>query len=137
MSSTKDFRGSVMQELLTWSQAQFPDVPVAWENGPTLDEDNVGPLWIDISLRWSGSEQMPVGNPFVGRVTGTLSVQVFTRQGAGTSKSDDIIDSLSRFMAQRRIGAGVVLFPVRSTPVTALGWYKSGLVFPFWVDITR
>lgn len=135
--STRAFRSGVVSEVVQWAAAEFPALPIIYENGPVPDEDKIGPIWLDISIRWYGAQTKNVGEFAAGRHTGVVSAQVFAREGSGTAKVDDILDSLTRFLATKRIGSGIVMFPEHNTPNTAQGWYKSGLMFPFWLDITR
>lgn len=135
--STRAFRSGVVSEVVKWAAAEFPALPIIYENGPVPDEDKIGPIWLDISIRWYGAQTKNVGEFAAGRHTGVVSAQVFAREGSGTAKVDDILDSLTRFLATKRIGSGIVMFPEHNTPNTAQGWYKSGLMFPFWLDITR
>lgn len=135
--STRAFRSGVVSEVVKWAAAEFPALPVIYENGPVPDEDKIGPIWLDVSIRWYGAQTKNVGEFAAGRHTGVVSAQVFAREGSGTAKVDDILDSLTRFLATKRIGSGIVMFPEHNTPNTAQGWYKSGLMFPFWLDITR
>ena len=135
--STRAFRSGVVSEVVKWAASEFPELPIIYENGPVPDEDKIGPIWLDISIRWYGAQTKNVGEFAAGRHTGVVSAQVFAREGSGTAKVDDILDSLTRFLATKRIGSGIVMFPEHNTPNTARGWYKSGLMFPFWLDITR
>ena len=135
--STRAFRSGVVSEVVQWAAAEFPELPIIYENGPVPDEDKIGPIWLDVSIRWYGAQTKNVGEFAAGRHTGVVSAQVFAREGSGTAKVDDILDSLTRFLATKRIGSGIVMFPEHNTPNTAQGWYKSGLMFPFWLDIIQ
>lgn len=132
--STKDFRAAATTEIQNWAAANFPAIPVLYENGPTPDEDKVGPVFIDVEFRWYGAQQLSVGEYFKGRNSGAISVNVFYRESYGTGQVDDIVDSLKSTLRPGYCGGGVLKFPQRTVPTHIKGWYKSGLLFPFTLD---
>lgn len=132
--NTKEFRATVVDAILTWGAANFPAVPIIYENGPVPDEDKIGPIWIDVQIRWYGGKALAFGDPVSGRHSGAVAVNVFYRSAQGTGLSDDIIESLTDLLRTRRFGSSVVQFPSRTVPTDLLGWYKTGLLFPFTVD---
>lgn len=131
---TKDFRAAVFTEIETWAAANFPAVPVVYENGPVPDEDKIGPIWIDLEVRWYGSQPMSIGEVVSGRYTGVVSVNVYHREGLGTGAVDDILDSVETLLKTRRIGTSIVSFPQRNVSATSNGWYRAGCFFPFTLD---
>lgn len=133
--NTKEFRAAVFGELQTWGAANFPTLPIIYENGPVPDEDKIGSIWLDCEVRWYGSTGLSLGSlPFTGRYTGTISTQVYYRSAQGTGAVDDIIDSLETLLKTRRIGTSIVQFPQRTVSTNLRGWYKAGLLFPFTLD---
>jgi hypothetical protein len=132
--STKNFRAAVFTELVAWGAANYPAVPIIYENGPVPDEDKIGPIWVDVEVRWYGAQPRAVGEGGNGRDMGAISVSVYYREGEGTGQVDDIVDSLRATLKLRRVGNGIVKFPQRTVPTNLKGWYKSGLLFPFTLD---
>lgn len=131
---TKEFRTAVVDEILEWAAAAAPTLPIIWENGPVPDEDKIGPIWLDVSIRWYGGQTLTIGEVIKGRHTGVVSLQIFSREGQGTADPDTLIDSLTDALASRRLGTATIKFPQRTTPTDRLGWYKVGLLFPFSLD---
>lgn len=131
---TKDFRAAVFSEIETWALANFPAVPFIFENGPVPDEDKIGPTWVDVSIRWYGSQPMGIGEVVTGRHSGVVSLQVYHRQGLGSGLPDDIIDGVEPLLKTRRIGTAILYFPQRNVPTDIKGWYKAGCFFPFTLD---
>ena len=43
--STRAFRSGVVSEVVQWAAAEFPALPIIYENGPVPDEDKIGPIW--------------------------------------------------------------------------------------------
>ena len=134
--NTKEFRSAVFGEIEQWGKDNFPNLPIVYENGPVPDEDKIGPLWLDVSVRWYGSQQMTVGEVVTGRYTGVIAVLAFYREGQGTATVDDVLDSLEQNLRTRRFGSATIQFPEHYTPTRLAGWYKAGLMFPFRLDRT-
>lgn len=132
--STKAFRAAIVGEIQAWAAAHYPTLPVIHENGPVPDEDKIGPVWLDVEIRWYGAQQLTMGQITSGRNSGAISMNVFYRESAGTGLVDDILDSLKLALPPRRVGGGIVKFPQRTIPTPLKGWYKSGLIFPFTLD---
>lgn len=130
-ASTQTFRALVFGEIQTWAAANFPTVPVVYENGPVPDQDTIGPVWLDVSLRWYGAAIASLGAAPRTRDTGALSVNCFYREGFGTQVPDQIIDSLRTTLAGRRLGSGTLWAPQRTAPTNLNGWMKTGIVLPF------
>ena len=127
----KEFRATVFAEVQAWAAASYPTLPVLYENGPTPDEDRIGPIWLDIELRWYGGSVASIGVPVRTRYTGAISAMCFCRTGEGTDEPDSIIDSLGGYLQARRLGAGVLEAPQRSVPTHLRGWFKIGMFLPF------
>jgi hypothetical protein len=132
--NTKEFRAAVNGEIEAWAAANFPSLPLVFENGPIADQDKIGPMFLDTEVRWYGGSPLSIGSGPVGRYSGVISIQIFRRAGEGTGPVDDIVDSLEPYLRTRRIGTAIISFPQRTIPTSLLGWYKTGLLFPFTLD---
>ena len=130
-ASTQTFRALVFGEIQTWAAANFPALPVAYENGPVPDQDTIGPVWLDVSLRWYSASIASLGATPRTRDHGAVSVNCFCREGFGTQVPDEIIDSLRSLLGGRRLGAGTLWAPQRTAPTNLNGWMKTGIVLPF------
>lgn len=133
--STKDFRALVSTEIVAWAAANYPTLPVIYENGPVPDEDKIGSIWLDVEVRWYGGRPLGLGQKSAGRHSGAISASVYCRDASGTGQADDILDSLSTLLRSRRLGSSIVSFPQRTVPTNLKGWYKTGLLFPFTLDV--
>ena len=129
--STEAFRSALHQRIADWGAANYPTTPIFYENGPTPDEDKVGPLWLDVTVRFYGGTVASVGAKPMLRQSGALSVVCFYREASGTARTDQVIDSLCLEMQARRIGGGTLWAPQRTVPTFLLGWYKTGILLPF------
>lgn len=127
----KEFRASVFGEIQAWAAANFPTVPVIYENGPAPDEDRIGPIWLDVEMRWYGGSVASIGSPVRTRHSGAVSAMCFYRAGEGTDEPDTLIDSLSALLQARRLGSGILEAPQRAVPTYLRGWFKTGIFIPF------
>jgi len=127
----KEFRSAVFSEIQVWAASNYPALPVIYENGPVPDEDKIGPIWLDVEMRWYGGSVASVGTTPRMRHTGALSAMCFYRTGEGTDGPDNIIDSLSEYLQVRRLGSGILEAPQKTVPTNLRGWYKTGMFLPF------
>lgn len=127
----KEFRSAVITEIHAWASANFPTVPVIYENGPVPDESNIGSVWLDVEVRWYGAHNATLGEVPRVRHTGAVSVNCFYRSGEGTDQPDSIVDSVSDHLQNRRLAAGVLEAAQRTVPTNFRGWYKTGTLVPF------
>lgn len=132
--NTKAFRAAVFGEIAAWGLSSFPTLPLIYENGPVPDEDKIGPVWLDIEVRWYGAQALTIGEVVAGRYSGAISAAVYYRDNQGSGLPDDIVDSLTDLLKTRRIGSSIISFPQRTVPTHLRGWYKTGLLFPFTLD---
>lgn len=132
--TTEEFRAAVTARILAWQAANFTSLPVITENGPVPDENSIGSIWLDLELRWYGGQNISMGVKPMGRHTGAISAQVFYQPSEGTAKPGTIIDSLIANLANVSLGAGQLQFPQRTVPTTLKGWYKSGVLVPFYLN---
>lgn len=132
--STESFRSAVNAELVAWQQANFPTLPLIFENGPAPDEQSIGLIWLDAEIRWYGGVIASVGAAPLTRNTGALSFMCYYKDGEGTQQSDQVIDSLANRFKARRLGGGVLLAPQRTVPTHLRGWYKTGILIPLRLD---
>lgn len=125
---------SVTEAIITWRDASFPTLQIVTENQPQIDESAMSPIWLDVEFRWYGAKEITIEARPVGRHSGALSCQVYVKEGEGTALASQVLDSLNEAFRSRRVGGGVTKFGQRSVPNTALGWYRTGLFFPFTYD---
>jgi len=129
--TTKEFRASVFGMFVSWASANFPTLPVVYENGPVPDEENIGPIWLDVEIRWYGGSISTIGQTPSTRQTGAISAMCYYKQSSGTEQPDSIIDSLTTLLQTKRIGSAVTDAAQRSVPTYFKGWFKTGVYIPF------
>lgn len=133
--STEAFIQGVTEKILTWRDANYPSLTVVTENEPNVDEAAMPDVWLDLEFRWYGASEVAVGTRPLGRHSGTVSCQIYSRAGTGSSESSKIIDSLNEELRSTRVAGGVIKFGQRSVPTDFLGWHKTGAFFPFTLDV--
>lgn len=131
-----EFRQAVNKALAEWFETNAPECFIQWENGPEYDapEDEAGP-WFDVSLRYYGGNTASLGGRPVARLSGTISIYLYQRQGEGTYRVDELLGGLARLLRHTNFGPARTSAPQRSAPQEHLGWYKTGLFVPFTLDI--
>jgi hypothetical protein len=112
----------------------YPAVPVQWENGPPLDQDTCGPLWLDVSVKVLTGKNVTSGVRARGRENGVISTNLYVKAGEGLQQADAIVEGLRELLRNCRVGGGVLFFPVRGNPPQMLGWYQLALKTPFYLD---
>lgn len=131
--NTEQFRSAVNGKIQAWAAANFPSMPVIYENGPVPDEDKIGPIWLDVEIRWYGAHGTTLGGGS-GRHTGAISANVFYREASGTAGPDRVVDSFETEFKAQRLGSAILSFPQRTVPTHLKGWYKTGVLLPFTLD---
>lgn len=133
--STEAFRAAVVTVIKGWLDTNHPDIDAVYENGPAPDQEQISSPWVDVCIKWDDAENVTTGLRPRGRDYGLVVANVFTREGEGTQKRDQLIDGLRELLRNTRVGGGVLNYPRRSsTPAPLLGWDRAGLQVPFYLD---
>ena len=130
-SDTQAFQDAFHTALVDWQQANEPDLPMFYENGPEPDQARVGDTFVMSEIRWYGASYITVGSNPVTRDSGALSLNVYFRSGEGSARASELIDSLRRLFKARRLGHATLMASQRTVPVWVGGWYRTGLLVPF------
>lgn len=133
--SYQQFQSEVVSLIEAWQQANFPATDLCVDNGPLPEEDKVSSPWVDVSFRPYGGKSLAVGGVKAGRINGVVAVSIFTRQGDGTAQATRMQESLIQELSDKRVAGGNLAFPTPFLPIQARGWFKLGLMFPFYVDV--
>lgn len=131
MTTRSQFRAGFIGAVEAWQAANFPSLPILFENGPVPDEDKIGVIWLDTGIHWYSGHNMEIGQNARGRYGGALVLNVFSREASGTQASDAILESLEVLLKNRHLGGGRTHFPHVNTAPALLGWQKAGMLVPF------
>lgn len=129
--TSEEFRAAVFAEIRNWAAASFPTLPVVYENGPVPDEDKIGPIWLDVEIRWYDGSVAALGSTPRTRDFGAVSLSCFYKVGEGTKSPGQVIDSVSALLQARRFGSAVMGARKRTVPTNLRGWHKTGVLIPF------
>ena len=129
--TSEEFRSTIFSEIRDWVSVEFPTLPVVYENGPQPDEDAIGPIWLDVEIRWYDGSVAAFGEAPRTRDFGAVSLACFYKTGEGTKTPGEVIEGLSSLLQVRRFGAAVTGARQRTVPTHLLGWYKVGVLIPF------
>lgn len=131
------FRSWVETQVDTWRAANYPTLPVFYENGENPDQGKVGALWLDVEIGYRGGVAAAVGGRAPARLSGNVRLMAYMKQGGGMQAGEAVLDSLlDHFRTNRRAAGGVMLdVPVPHSAPPMLGWQKAGWLVPFKVDV--
>lgn len=132
--NSEEFRTAVFGAIQAWGAGYDAALPIVYENGPVPDEDKIGPLWLDVEIRWYGAVNTTLGEVPRGREMGAIALSIFYKSGSGTQRSDQLADALQQLFRNKRFGAAQTGYPQRMTPTHLRGWYKTGRLVPFYMD---
>lgn len=132
--SIEAFRGAVQDEISTWMTANYPSVPVQFENADALNQDTAGAMWLDVETKFFGGGNVTMGGRPRGRDHGTVNTNLYVKEGEGTLASGPIVEGLRELLRNRVIGGATLSFPAYAAPPAALGWRQYGLKTPFRID---
>lgn len=118
----------------TFMTATYPDIVVMYENGPEIDDESVGSIFMDVSIRFYSANPAEVGPHARTRHTGAIAVDVYAKQATGTALAGQLLQGISHTLRRKRLGPGLTRATQRTVPDTIKGWYKSGTLTPFTAD---
>ena len=132
--STEAFRSAAFGAIDAYMNANHPGVFVMYENGPEVDEESVGDIFVEVSLRFYGAALSEVGPNSRSRHMGAISVDVYAKQATGTAAAGAIVSGVMQLLRSKRLGPGLTRAPQRTVPNSLKGWYVTGTLVPFTVD---
>ena len=133
--STESFRAAVFESIGNYMAANHAGVDIAWENGPELDEAQVSDTFAEVELRFYSAIHTEVGQGATTRHSGAISIKVYARQATGTAAAGALCDGLINLLRSTRLDTGLTKAPQRIVPNTYKGWYCTGVLVPFTLDV--
>lgn len=93
--------GAIRDAAAAWTT--YPLV-VEYPNLPDIDQANQNTPYLKVAIVYRDGEQMDLGeNPLI-RLTGQIILAVAARQGTGTSKTETLVDFISRRLERKFLG---------------------------------
>lgn len=135
MPNLKGIREAVVSRVYTHWQSAYPTIKMYYDNAMPQDAEVDGlSAYVVCSIRFSGGRQINLSPTPDHRVRGMIKFVAACREGAGSSKVLEYLDSLAGAMKFANFGGVVTEEPVPGLPLTAEGWFSYDLSIPFWAD---
>ena len=130
----EDARAAVYAKLDAFMQANYPAVPVQYENRANVDVSNLtGPVVV-CELAYGDGEQKSLEQAPIVRYQGAIWLNAGAKEGEGTADSLGILSALASAFKTTSFG-GVVTQAPRPVPgAKRLGLYFIGIRVPFYFD---
>lgn len=131
MSTYVEARTAVVTLLNTALGAQYPTVPVFWENTTAVALDKVGERFIKVQIDFDDAQQMTVNGAPHHMTFGTLRLSIFWKEGAGTLTTLQMMDYLTGLTKYKLTGTVTFWTPAPGRKVSQDGWISQDLEVPF------
>lgn len=138
--SLKKFRNELFSQVEEWRQQNFPALRIVYENADGIDEsetiDSAAP-WAEVTLRFYSGNVTGLGETANSRHHGAVAIYFYTRKGAGTADSDEMLERFGKRFSLKRIEGAVLRGYEIAVSTEFFGWYKSGVFIPLHFDESR
>ena len=135
MPTMKQVRAAIIGRVKAHWDATYPGVKMYYDNAyPQGSEvDNLS-TYVLCSIRFSGGAQMDISPTPNHRIRGRVVFMAACRDGAGSSKVLEYLDSLSGAMRFAQFGGVVTQEPMPGVPLADSGWFSYDLGVSFYAD---
>ena len=135
MPSLKQIRATVFDRVNTHWTSAFPDVKMYYDNAfPQNAEVDKLSEYAMCTIEFNGGSQINVSPDPGHRYRGRVLFVAACREGTGSSKVLDYLDSLGNAMKFANFGGIVTQAPQPGKPVTFDGWFSYDLSVQFFAD---
>ncbi len=130
----EDARAAIYSRLNTFMAASYPAIPVRYENRLTVDFATLETLFVAAEIAFTDGTQMALGSSPPVRYQGTIFLNVWERDGAGTSEALGLLDALAVAFKTAQFGGVNTKAPRPMPGAFQPGWYVLAVRIPFWFD---
>lgn len=135
MPTLKQTRAAIIGRVNTHWQATYPAVKLYFDNAFPVDAEVAGlSEFVLCSIEFSGGSQMNLSATPHHRTLGMVVFTAACREGAGSSKVLEYLDSLSAALRFAKFGGVTATEPIPGKPDTSEGWFSYDLSVRFFVD---
>lgn len=135
MPTLKQTRAAIIGRVNTHWQAAYPGVKLYFDNAYPKDaEVDTLSAYVLCSIEFSGGAQMNLSSNPDHRTTGRLVFTAACREGDGSSKVLEYLDSLGEAMKFAQFSGVTTREPAPGRPYTLAGWFSYDLSVRFSVD---
>lgn len=135
MPNLKETRAAVVGRADTHWKTTYPAVKLYFDNTlPTDAEVDQISEYVTCSIRFAPGGQINLSPTPGHRIRGTIKFVAACREGTGSSRVLEYLDSLATAMKFANFGGVVTGEPVPGVPLTSEGWFSYDLSIPFRAD---
>lgn len=135
MATLKQTRAAINERVNTHWLTAFPAVKLYFDNAyPSDAEVDKLSAYVLCSIEFTGGAQMDISAAPNHRVHGRVVFTAACREGDGSSKVLDYLDSLVGVMKFAQFSGVVTQAPVPGAPYTADGWFSYDLSVRFFTN---
>lgn len=135
MPTLKQTRAAIIGRVKTHWDAAYPSVKMYYDNAfPKNAEVDTLSAYVLCSIEFSGGGQMNLASAPAHRTTGRIVFTAARREGDGSSKVLEYLDSLAAAMKFAQFSGVTTSAPVPGRPDTSDGWFSYDLSVRFSVD---
>jgi len=111
---------------------------IRWENIP-WEEPKTDPEWVSLSITNGDGEQIELRENALHRFSGTIIVQVFTKEMTGTNRARELANDVATIFRRAEFSKGASgTIVTRTTSIRTIGinsgWFQMNAVTPFIRD---
>ena len=133
MSVYVSARNALVAYLHTAFVAEYPGVPIFYENTVEIDKDAQPGMFLMVEIDFLDNQLITVNTNPNTEVFGEMVLRIFTRAGLGVSGHLGLFDYLTSLMSNRTISGVMTLTPFPDKKLTRTGWMMTDIVVPFKV----
>lgn len=135
MPTLKQARSAIVARVKTHWDAAYPAVKLYYDNTLPADaEVDSLDAFVVCEIRFGGAQQINLSSTPAHRTSGWVVFTALVREGAGSSRALEYLDSLSGAMKFAEFGGVVTEAPAPGRPLTEEGWFSYDLSIPFRFD---
>ena len=131
MTTLVQARDAIVTHIHTTLQTYLPTLPVFYENTVEVDVNTVGDQFVRVSVDFDHTFLATFSSDLIDRVVGTITFQIFTKEGKGTRSTLAIMDTLNAQMRHRLLGATTTGSCTEGRKESNSGWTSTELLVPF------
>lgn len=123
--------------LATWVSSALldhPTLPVFWDHAGSIDLARAGDLCLVVEYYWDDAGQITLGENPLHRVTGSVYLTVFAKDGKGDAAMLQLLDTLTESLRFKQSGSLVATVPQPGRRQKVDGWHSQELLWPFSFD---
>lgn len=114
--------------------AQYPTVPVFYENAIRVDLDKAGESFLKVDIEFDKARQMTIELAPRHRVIGAIVLTLFAKDGTGVRTTLERLDFLTNVAKFKDIAGVKLQTPQPGSRAYKNGWRSYELIVPFWFD---